>query len=315
MNLLTVTIVTDKQSQPKITRRTFLKTSTLVAAGSAIAFGAVSVPLLKKDELLLRPPGALAEDLFLASCIKCGQCLQVCPPQVVKLAGIDQGFGIGTPYIVPRQGGCILCSGLPCVLSCPTGALAHELSLGKDAEMGLAVISAPDTCLSVRGVNDLVYRLQNLKNQPASTAGQGELTGILASLMKRLSADEKKLWQNQFSVPEVSENTLPTILGRLENSDLKWLVRFVESSSQAREACQVCLEECPIKEEKTIVFVPRTHPDTGQDYLWPSVRKTCVGCGVCEEKCPTPVASITITPRLKWSQKRADNQIRKQQRT
>jgi ferredoxin-type protein NapG len=303
--------VTEKHTNKPISWRKFLKTSTLVVTGSAIAFGAVSVPLLRKDRLLLRPPGALDEDIFLASCIKCGQCLQVCPPQVIKLAGIRQGFGIGTPYIVPREGGCILCSGLPCVLACPTGALAHELSLGKDAEMGLAVISGPDTCLSVRGVNDLVYRLENLNKKSTSSAEQTELTSILTSLIKRLTTDEKKVWQNKFSVPEISDNTLVTILKQLKNSDLKWLINFTESSRQAQKACQICLEECPIKDEKTIVFIPRTHPDTGQDYIWPSVRKTCVGCGVCEEKCPTPVASVTITPRLKWSENRVGNQTRK----
>jgi ferredoxin-type protein NapG len=307
--------VKEKQTNKPISRRTFLKTSTLVVAGCAAAYGAVSVPLLRKDRLLLRPPGALDEDTFLASCIKCGQCLQVCPPQVIKLAGISQGFGIGTPYIVPREGACILCSGLPCVLACPTGALAHELSLGKDAEMGLAVISGPDTCLSVKGVNDLVFRLKNLHQKRTSSADRTELKDILTSLINRLTADEKKAWQNQFSLPDTSDESLLTSLNQLKNSDLKWVVNFVESSSQAQRACQVCLDECPIKDEKTIVFVPRTHPDSGQDYLWPSVRKTCVGCGVCEEKCPTPVASITVTPRLKWSEKQAGNQTRKNKQT
>ncbi len=307
--------MTENQSKANISRRKFLKASTLVVAGSAIAYGAVSVPLLRKDRLLLRPPGALDEDVFLASCIKCGQCLQVCPPQVINLAGISQGFGIGTPYIVPREGGCILCSGLPCVLACPTGALAHELSLGKDAEMGLAVISGPDTCLSVRGVNDLVFRLENLHKKKTSSPDWTELKNILASLIKRLTEDEKKAWQNQFSVPEISDSTLLTILEQLKNSDLKWIINFAESSRQAQKACQICLEECPIKDEKTIVFVPRTHPDTGQDYLWPSVRKTCVGCGVCEEKCPTPVASITITPRLKWFGQQAGSLTRKNKQT
>jgi ferredoxin-type protein NapG len=204
---------------------------------------------------------------------------------------------------------------LPCVLACPTGALAHELSLGKDAEMGLAVISHPDTCLSVRGVNDLVFRLQNLHKKKTSSADQSELKDILTSLIKRLTADEKKAWQNRFSLLEISDKTPLTVLKQLKNSDLKWIVNFAESSSQAQKACQICLEECPIKDEKTIVFVPRTHPDTGQDYLWPSVRKTCVGCGVCEEKCPTPVASITITPRLEWSEKQAGNQTRKNKKT
>lgn len=303
--------MTGKQSKTAISRRTFFKTSTLVVTGAAVAYGAVSVPLLRRDRLLLRPPGALAEDIFLASCIKCGQCLQVCPPQVIELAGISQGFGIGTPYIIPREGGCVLCSGLPCVLACPTGALAHELSLGKDAEMGLAVVSNPDTCLSVRGVNDLVYRLENLKKKKATSQEQSELKEILTSLIKRLTEDEKKAWQTRFSLTEISDNTLLIILKRLEDSDLKWIINFAGSSSQAQKACQICLKKCPIKEEKPIIFVSRTHPDTGQDYVWPSVRKTCVGCGVCEEKCPTPIASITITPRLKWSEKQTDKQIRK----
>jgi ferredoxin-type protein NapG len=307
--------MTENQNKRPISRRKFLKASTLVVTGSAIAFGAVSVPLLRRNRRLLRPPGALEEDIFLASCIKCGQCLQVCPPQVIKLAGISQGFGVGTPYIVPREGGCILCSGLPCVLACPTGALAHELSLGKDAEMGLAVISNPDTCLSVRGVNDLVYRLENLQKKRTASPDQTELKEILASLIKRLTDNEKKVWQNKFSVLEISDHSLVTILKQMKSSDLQWILNFAESSSQAQKACQICLEQCPIKDEKTIVFVTRTDPDTGQDYLWPSVRKTCVGCGVCEERCPTPVASITITPRLKWSEKQAGNYTRKNNQT
>jgi len=307
--------VTEKQSKTAISRRKFLKASTLVVTGTAVAYGAVSVPLLRKDRLLLRPPGALEEDILLASCIKCGQCLQVCPPQVIKLAGIGQGFGIGTPYIIPREGGCILCSGLPCVLACPTGALSHDLSLGKDAEMGLAVITNPDTCLSILGVNDLVYRLENLQKKRTTSPDQTELKDILTSLIKRLTEDEKKVWQYKFSLPEISDKTLLAILKQLNNSDLKWLINFVGSSSQAQNICRICLEECPLKDEKTIVFVKRTNPDTGQKYVWPSVRKTCVGCGVCEEKCPTPVASIKVVPRLKWSEKQPDNQARKDNQT
>jgi len=200
-------------------------------------------------------------------------------------------------------------------LSCPTGALAHDLSLGKDAEMGLAVISNPDTCLSVLGVNDLAYRLENLQKKITSSPDQTELKDILTSLIKRLTEDEKKAWQNRFSLPDISDNTLLSVLKQLKDSDLKWLINFTGSSGQAQKACQVCLEECPLKDEKPIVFVNKTNPDTGQNYAWPSVRKTCVGCGVCEEKCPTPVASIKIIPRLKWSEKQTGNQTRKKNQT
>ncbi len=276
--------------------------------GSAIAYGAASVPLLKSKELLLRPPGALEENLFLASCIKCGQCLQVCPPQILKLAGISQGFGIGTPYLIPREGACILCSGLPCVLACPTGALDHHLSLGKDAEMGLAVISAPHTCLSILGVNDLAYRLEKLQNIGNISSNHTELADIVSTLITKLTEEEKQVWQAKFSLSEISDKSLPQLLNKIESSGIDWIASFTGSSTQAKNSCQVCLEKCPIKDEKPIVFRTENNPQTGKEYVRPSVTKNCVGCGVCEEKCPTPVASITISPHLKWSERQAEDQ-------
>ncbi|MCP3872584.1 MAG: 4Fe-4S dicluster domain-containing protein [Desulfobacteraceae bacterium] len=293
--------MTEKLNETQISRRKFLKTTTLTLTGGAVAFGGISVVAFKKDQLQLRPPGALAEELFLASCIKCGQCLQVCPPQVVKLAGISQGFGIGTPYIVPREGACILCSGLPCVLACPTGALDHALSLGKDASMGLAVLTNPDTCLSILGVNDLIYQLKNLQKNKKTSLDQIQLKEILTSLIKRMSENEKKTWQKKFVLKDISENTLMEGVKKIKKMDLQWIINFVSSSGQARTACQVCLDECPIKDEKPIVFLRKTDAETGRDYIYPSVSKTCVGCGVCEQKCPTTIASIKITPRLEWS--------------
>ncbi len=299
----------EKINDTMISRRKFLKTTTLFMSGGAVAFGGISVMAFKRDQLQLRPPGALEESLFLASCIKCGQCLQVCPPQVVKLAGISQGFGIGTPYIVPRKGACILCSGLPCVLACPTGALDHDLSLGKDAQMGLAVVTSPDTCLSVLDVNDLIFRLENLQNDKNSSLDQVKLNEILTSLIKRLTENEKKLWQKKFSLKDISDNTLVESFKQLKNLDLKWIIDFVSSSDQALKSCQICLEECPIKDEKPIVFVKKSNTETGQNYLYPSVSETCVGCGVCEQKCPTPIASIKITPRLEWSKNKEKQDI------
>jgi len=287
------------QSKKTISRRAFLKTSTLVATGAAIGLGAVSVPLLKSKDILLRPPGALNEDLFLASCIKCGQCLQVCPPQILKLANISQGFGIGTPYLVPREGACILCSGLPCVLACPTGALDHHLSLGKDAQMGLAVLSGPESCLSPQGINDLIFRLKNYQKNSSSLNNSSELEELLLSLFKRLNGDEKKTFSTRFSLPELSDAVGADLAGKLKGEDLDWLVKFVELSSQAQTPCQICLDECPIKEEQPIQFIAKEGKDNDRSIVLPVVTETCVGCGVCEEKCPTPKASITIVPRLR----------------
>lgn len=75
---------------------------------------------------LLRPPGALAEQRFNATCTRCGQCLQVCPTKVLVPSGLEAGIeGLWTPRFVPCRGPvpgrCMFC--MACVQVCPTGAL------------------------------------------------------------------------------------------------------------------------------------------------------------------------------------------------
>jgi polyferredoxin len=98
---------------------------------AGLAAGAVAVPLMRantgmgksRHELLLRPPGALDEPEFLARCIRCGECMKVCPNNALhptlEQAGIE---GLWTPTLVPRIGycepSCVLCSEV-----CPTGAI------------------------------------------------------------------------------------------------------------------------------------------------------------------------------------------------
>ncbi len=59
-----------------------------------------------RAENRLRPPGAIDEHEFLASCIKCGQCVQVCPVQAIVLADFTDGFGNGCPHIIAREQAC-----------------------------------------------------------------------------------------------------------------------------------------------------------------------------------------------------------------
>lgn len=291
-----------KKNNSDLTRRKFIKKSTLAVVGGTAALGVASVPFLRSETHLLRPPGALDESVFLASCFKCGQCLQVCPPQVINLAGISEGFAIGTPYITPREGGCILCAGLPCVLACPTGALDHHISEGKEAEMGLAVIERPDTCLSLKGVNDLIFRLENLKqNQtghiPDNTA---EIEDILTKLFARITAPDKERLLKLLKVNNEAALDLQQVATEIDKEAIIAVLAFTKTTDQANSPCTICLSECPIKDEKTIVFEKTEQTAENQNSYRPVVQKTCVGCGLCEEKCPTPPASITITPRLTW---------------
>lgn len=73
-------------------------------------------------ELLLRPPGALAEDEFLDACTRCFKCANACPNQCIKFHGLGAGIHkMFTPYIKARTRGCTLCG--ECARVCPTGAL------------------------------------------------------------------------------------------------------------------------------------------------------------------------------------------------
>jgi ferredoxin len=71
----------------------------------------------------LRPPGALADDdAFVAACIGCGLCGEVCPPRCVLFHARDGGAKVNTPYIDAADKGCILCG--KCMEVCPTDALS-----------------------------------------------------------------------------------------------------------------------------------------------------------------------------------------------
>ncbi len=130
-------------------RRKFIKFSTLGLLGLALGGGIIISPYALNAEMRLRPPGALSEKDFLALCIKCGQCLQVCPYHSIKLADFTKGHGIGTPYIDARERGCYACTAVPCVLACPSGALDHSCEKPADVHMGIAVLEFPNTCLAI----------------------------------------------------------------------------------------------------------------------------------------------------------------------
>lgn len=72
---------------------------------------------------LLRPPGAKAEEEFQARCIRCGECMRVCPNHALQPALLQFGLErMWTPVLTPRIGPCEFNCTL-CMQVCPTGAL------------------------------------------------------------------------------------------------------------------------------------------------------------------------------------------------
>lgn len=109
----------------------------------------------------LRPPGAKAEAEFLASCVRCGICVQTCPYDTLKLARwFDAGVATNTPYFVARETPCELCEDIPCVRHCPSGALDQHMQDINEAQMGVAVLIDQVNCLNYKGLRcEVCYRV------------------------------------------------------------------------------------------------------------------------------------------------------------
>jgi ferredoxin-type protein NapF len=123
-----------------ISRRALLQ----LAASAAVSGTVLGLTSVGRAHNLVRPPGALDEPEFLASCSRCLRCLDACAPLAIKPASVFSGFAnLGTPVLETNK--CILC--MECIRACPTLSLSK---IPKDEVfLGTAVI-IKDVCLAWR---------------------------------------------------------------------------------------------------------------------------------------------------------------------
>jgi len=119
----------------------------LVAAGAGLLLVSMwdvgGLANANRNPNLIRPPGALDEDRFLTRCIRCGQCMRICPGNILQPALLEAGIqGLWTPMVNFRLGrsgcqpNCIACGQV-----CPTAAirpvsLEEKLGTGEFAAQG-----------------------------------------------------------------------------------------------------------------------------------------------------------------------------------
>ena len=196
--------------------------SVLIAVGAgvtaAVLFGTGVARAVKRPGLI-RPPGAQDEGRFLSHCLRCGECMKVCPTSGLQPTLGEAGLeGLWTPVLRSRLGYCdYACHA--CGQVCPSGAIPPlALPEKRRRVIGVAVIDK-DRCLP---------------------------------------------WAS--GTP-----------------------------------CVVCEEMCPVP-EKAIELGGRrliTRANGSQDYLSRPrvVAERCIGCGICEYKCPLEGSSaIVIVP-------------------
>jgi len=247
-------------------RRRFLRSIALgvgLVGVSLLGF----IPVLGRWVQRLRPPGALQEQPFLAACIKCGQCVQVCPVEAIRLADLDEGFGVGTPYIAAREQACdFSCDGLQCVLACPTGALTHEINYPHETRMGIAQVVSPATCLAVQG-----------KGFSGQARG-AEFAGTL-----RYEAVDR--WN---PIP-VRDHPYELELCDLCVRQCPIEIRIAQCEAGTPPSGDT--RQCP---PRHAIELQPLADEQGKTRMLPVILDGCVGCGVCEMICPVEPAVIVI---------------------
>ncbi len=195
-------------------RRSFLIHSSLIFGG--LLFGTIPSLFDRTAKTnLIRPPGIVDEGKFVQRCLRCFQCVNSCPNDIIKITGLQAGFdSVFTPHLEFNEYGCdYYCQ--VCQEVCPNFAIPlQSLPEKQKSKIGLAFI------------------------------------------------------------------------------DEELCVVFAEDTN-----CLVCEEFCPIP-QKAIIVLEKKKQIKGKEMLlrYPKVvNDRCIGCGICEAKCPTSPKSITVS--------------------
>jgi len=120
------------------TRRGLLSAGALAVVGGFSVYGFQTGR--RRDVYLVRPPGAGAESALLGLCSRCGQCMKVCPTNVLQPSLRSGWEGMFTPEMSFVHGYCdYSCN--ECGKVCPTGAIqALTLEAKRTTVIGRAYI-------------------------------------------------------------------------------------------------------------------------------------------------------------------------------
>ncbi len=255
-------------------RREFIRSAIFLGGTCSLSLAGLLPLAIDSGDSQLRPPGALDENEFLAACIKCGQCVQVCPVEAIGLDGTLAGVGQGVPLLNARQQACdFSCDGLQCVLACPTGALSHDLNYPHEVKMGVAEMVAKERCLAFRGKGfSGVIRAAEIK--------AGEFAG-------KLRYSEVDRWNPIPVVDHPYDLPLCDLCVRLCPIEIR------RTECERGKPPSGDPNQCP---PQAAIALEIVNSDDGVPKALPVVKDGCVGCGVCEMVCPVSGTAIAVVP-------------------
>lgn len=123
--------------------------TTIARLGDGIAF--------HKNRRVIRPPGSVPEEEFVAKCIRCGMCMKACPTNGLQPLLFEGGVAcLWSPQLVPRIGYCEYYCNL-CGQLCPTGAISMLSVEDKiKQKIGVAVMDKEHCLPYAKGIPCLV---------------------------------------------------------------------------------------------------------------------------------------------------------------
>lgn len=265
---------------PQVSRKAFIIT---VSSGIFLAPSIRLSGMLESNWQydIVRPPGSCKEEEFLRRCIKCGQCMRICPTNIIQPGKLSKGIeSLWTPELNFQIGssGCQYnCTA--CGQVCPTGAIRpiglnekHGLKEYKKQgpiRIGTAFFDR-NRCLPWAKKIPCIVCQENCPVSPKAIYTDEYFENIRDGSYRVSSIQDKKI--------SLEKGNL--IFDSLGSGDY-YIFKGAESfkiKSNNKDSVTINKNSTIKKDDVIIIKVKLQRP-----YM--DIEK-CIGCGICQHECP-----------------------------
>ncbi len=249
---------------------------------------------------VIRPPGSVEELEFLERCIKCDQCVRVCPTNVLQPAMFEAGLeGLWTPILNFRMGHCQYhCTA--CGYVCPTGAiqrvsLEEKLGLGEFAARGPIKLGTAhfDTgrCLPYSKNIPCVVCEEVCPTSPKAIYTQRQMHMVRDGKKIAVSSTEDAVTVAEWPVPgQAVGGPVVFDINQWRGDETTSYHVSIHHSDGVTEQHRIAANDAnTLKIEGRFARPPEPGASITLliEFKVPKVdTNLCIGCGICERECP-----------------------------